>query len=44
MADKNTNIDVINKGTENYYFLTLKTSIENLKKLVKIVGNSCELK
>ena len=37
-------IDFQKRGTENYYFLTLKNSVEELKKLISIIELNCELK
>ena len=36
-------IDVINKGVENYYYLTPKETIENLKRLITIIEENCML-
>lgn len=42
---KNTGlVDVEKKGTENYYYLTLKSSIELLKDLITHIEGSCYLK
>ncbi|WP_253200648.1 helix-turn-helix transcriptional regulator [Clostridium sp. CF012] len=37
-------VEVMRKGIENYYFLILKESVENLKKLIMTVEENCELK
>lgn len=37
-------VELMNKGTENYYFLTLKEGVERLKKLTSIIEENCELK
>ena len=37
-------VDVINKGTENYYFLTLKVALDKLKQLAINIERYCELK
>lgn len=37
-------VDVMSKGIENYYFLTLKESVKNLKELIRTVEENCELK
>jgi ArsR family transcriptional regulator len=37
-------VHVMNKGIENHYFLTLKESVEKLKKLTTAIEENCELK
>lgn len=37
-------ISVNRKGTENYYYLTLKTSLANLKELIKDIEMFCNIK
>jgi len=37
-------IDFHKKGTENLYFLTLKTPINNIKLLINEIENNCTLK
>ncbi|MGV8983350.1 ArsR/SmtB family transcription factor [Clostridium sp.] len=37
-------VEVISKGIEHYYFLTLKESVEKLKKLIGTIEDNCELK
>jgi ArsR family transcriptional regulator len=37
-------VELMNKGTENHYFLTLKEGVERLKKLINIIEENCELK
>lgn len=37
-------IDVEKKSTENYYFLTLKSSVEKLKSIISLIEANCELK
>jgi ArsR family transcriptional regulator len=37
-------INVEKKGTENYYFLTLKDTVEKIKKLIQMVEENCVLK
>lgn len=37
-------IDARKKGTENFYFLTLKTPIEKLKSLINQIESNCNLK
>jgi ArsR family transcriptional regulator len=37
-------VDVVNKGVENYYFLTLKKAVETLKKLTTTIEENSELK
>jgi len=36
-------VGVINKGVENYYYLTLKSAVENLKRLTTTIENNCDL-
>ena len=36
-------VGVINKGVENYYYLTLKSAVENLKMLTTTIENNCDL-
>ena len=37
-------VDVVNKGVENYYILTLKEAVELLKKLTTSIEENCVLK
>lgn len=32
------------KGTENYYFLTLKNPVEKLKEVIRLIEINCELR
>ena len=36
-------VGVINKGVENYYYLTLKSAVENLKRLTNAIEDNCDL-
>ena len=36
-------VEMVNKGVENYYYLTLKDSVEKLKQLTTIIEENCPL-
>ncbi|EYE88910.1 ArsR family transcriptional regulator [Fervidicella metallireducens AeB] len=37
-------IDMERKGTENYYYLTLKDSVQMIKSFINTMENNCDLK
>lgn len=37
-------IDHQKSGTENYYFLTLRKSVDNMRKLLDMIEQTCELR
>jgi len=37
-------VDSKKQGTENYYFLTIKSTIEDIKNLIDLIEKSCHLK
>jgi DNA-binding transcriptional ArsR family regulator len=37
-------VGVVNRGVENYYFLTLKDTVKNLKRLTNAIEENCTLK